>query len=82
VAQESSDAYERSRIGGPFIVAVWILMCLTAGQHGVREWAIGLGFVALAGARFVVGVQMRRRPDAHEAHLAATLAVMIASMAA
>lgn len=82
VAQEASDAYERSRIGGLFVVAVWILMCVTAGQGGLREWAIGLGFLTLAGARVVVGKQMRSEPHAHARHFAATLTVMIATMAA
>ncbi len=82
VAQEAADAYERSRIGGLFIVAVWVLMCMTAGQNGAREWLIGSGFLALAFARLAVGALRRKRPQAHAQHLAATLAVMIVSMAA
>lgn len=82
VAQEAADAYARSRIGGLFFLAVWILICMTAGQNGLREGAIGLGFAALAGARLAVGVLIRRRPKAHALHLMATLTVMIATMAA
>ncbi len=82
VAQEAADAYERSRIGGLFFVAVWILMCMTAGRNGPREWLIGMVFLALAAARLAVGAFRRRQPHAHERHLVATMAVMVASMAA
>ena len=81
-AQEAVDAYERSRTGGLFFVAVWVLICVTAGENGWREWAIGCVFIALAAARLAVGWFMRRHPQAHERHLAATLAVMILTMAA
>ncbi len=82
VAQEAADAYERSRIGGLFFVAVWILMCMTAGQNGPREWLIGFVFLALAAARMAVGKLRQRQPHAHERHLRATMTVMMASMAA
>ncbi|HVF33694.1 MAG TPA: GGDEF domain-containing protein [Candidatus Saccharimonadia bacterium] len=82
VSQEAADAYERSRIGGLFFVVVWMLMCVTAGQHGLREWAIGLGFLALAGSRLLVGAALRRAPRPHGGHLAATLTIMFVTMLA
>jgi diguanylate cyclase len=82
VSQEAADAYERSRIGGLFFVAVWILMCVTAGRNGLREWLIGAGFLALAGARLIVGALLHRAPAPNGGHLAATLAIMIATMLA
>lgn len=82
VSQEAADAYERSRIGGLFFVVVWILMCVTAGQDGLREWAIGAVFLCLAGARLLVGAALKRAPRPHGGHLAATLTTMFATMLA
>ena len=79
-AQEAADAFERSRTGGLFFCFVWALICMTAGQDGVREWLIGAGFLLLALLRLAVGVLRRHRPGAHALHLAATLAVMITTM--
>ena len=80
VAQEATDAYERSRIGGLFFVATWILMCVTARQHGLREWLIGFGFLSMSSLRLVVGAFIRRAPQPRTVHLAATYAIMIATM--
>ena len=55
-AQEAADAYERSRTGGLFFCIVWALICMTAGQDGLREWLIGAGFLLLALLRLAVGV--------------------------
>ena len=82
VAQEARDAYERSRIGGLFFVATWILMCATAREDGLREWLIGAGFLALSLSRLVVGARMRRAPAPNARHLAATYTIMIATMLA
>lgn len=80
VSHEAADAYERSRIGGLFFVVVWILMCVTAGQKGLRELAIGSAFLVLAGSRLLVGQALRRAPAPHGGHLAATLTIMIVTM--
>jgi len=80
IAQEATDAYERSRIGGLFFVATWGLICVAAGQNGLREWVIALTFLALAGARLAVGQLIRRQPQAYARHLAATMLVMIVTM--
>lgn len=82
VAQEAVDAYERSRIGGLFFVATWILMCVTARQYGLREWLIGAAFLSLSGSRLFVGAFIRRAAQPRFAHLAATYAIMIATMLA
>ena len=82
VSQEAADAYERSRIGGLFFVATWVLMCVTARQHGLREWLIGIGFLSLSSSRLVVGAFIRRAAQPRIGHLAATYAIMIATMLA
>ena len=82
VAQEAADAYERSRIGGLFFIAVWGLMCATAGEGGAREWSVGLAFLLLAAARPATRLLIRPGPRASARQLHATLTVMIATMAA
>jgi diguanylate cyclase (GGDEF)-like protein len=82
VAQEAADAYERSRVGGLFFVAVWLLICITAGENGPREWAIGALFLALAGLRPLVGALRRAQPHAHARQLAATLSIVVFTMTA
>jgi diguanylate cyclase (GGDEF)-like protein len=79
VAQEAADAYERSRTGGLFFLVVWILMCATAAQSGLREFAIGALFAGLAVARLVAG---RLAPEDPTRRLAATYAVMLTTMLA
>jgi len=78
VTQEAADAYERSRTGGLFFLAVWVLICVTAGQSGAREVAIGALFGTLALARLVAGRTSTRDPSVR---LSATYAVMLATMA-
>jgi diguanylate cyclase len=81
-AQEAADAFERSRIGGVYFVICWALMCLTAGEGGLREWSIGGVFVLLALARLAVGLPLARRSLAPSRQLTATLGIMVTTMAA
>jgi diguanylate cyclase (GGDEF)-like protein len=81
VAQEAADAYERSRTGGVFFLAVWVLICATAGQAGLRELAIGALFASLALARLAAGRIGRATAQDQVRRLFATYAVMLATMA-